>query len=150
MIDIENLIKALKVSWIKRVIEADNDSILNRIYIYNLRAFGGNLLFECNIFENDIGKFTQNIFLKDDLSAWCKCTANAVISSYRHEILWNNSHIKVGANTIMFAIWYHNGIKFFKDKRGVIRKFPENCCHFYIVRPIELELQHIILQHICS
>ena len=45
MIDIDNSIKALKVCWIKRMIEADNDSILNRIYIYNLRAFGGNLLF---------------------------------------------------------------------------------------------------------
>ena len=115
MIDIDNFIKALKVCWIKRMIKADNDSILNRIYIYNLRAYGGNLLFECNISENDICKFTQNIFLKDVLSAWCKCTANAVISSYRHEILWNNSHIKAGANTIMFANWYHNGIKFFKD-----------------------------------
>ena len=41
MIDIDNFIKALKVCWIKRIIEADNDSILNRIYIYNLRAFGG-------------------------------------------------------------------------------------------------------------
>ena len=75
MIDIDNFIKALKVCWIKRMIEADNDSILNRILIYNLRAFGGNLLFECNISENDICKFTQNIFLKDVLSAWCKCTA---------------------------------------------------------------------------
>ena len=82
------------------MIEADNDSILNRMYIYNLRSFGGNLLFECNISENDICKFTQNIFLKDVLSAWCKYTANAVISSYSHEILWNNSHIKAGANAI--------------------------------------------------
>ena len=81
MIDIDNFIKALKVCWIKRMIEADNDSILNRIYIYNLRAFGGKLLFECNISENDLCKFTQNIFRKDVLSAWCKCTANAVISS---------------------------------------------------------------------
>ena len=64
--------------------EAENDSILNRIYIYNLRSFGGNLLFECNISENDICKFTQNRFLKnilDILFAWCKCTSNAVISS---------------------------------------------------------------------
>ena len=34
--------------------------------------------------------------------------------------------------------------------RGVIRKFAENSCHFYIVRTIELELQHTILQHICK
>ena len=34
--------------------------------------------------------------------------------------------------------------------RGVIRKFAENSCHFYIVWLIELELQHTKLQHICS
>ena len=36
------------------------------------------------------------------------------------------------------------------DIRGVIRKFAENSCHFYIVWSIELELQHKILQHICN
>ena len=35
-------------------------------------------------------------------------------------------------------------------ERGVIRKFAENSCHFYIVRSIELESQQIILQHICG
>ena len=81
MIDIDNFKKVLKVCWIKQMIEADNDSILNSTYINNLQAFGGNLLFECNISENDICKFKHNIFLKDVLSALCKCTANAVISS---------------------------------------------------------------------
>ena len=33
---------------------------------------------------------------------------------------------------------------------GVIRKFAENICHFYIFWSIELELQNIIPQHICS
>ena len=82
------------------MIEADNDPILNRMYIYNLRSFGGNLLFECNISENSICKFMQTVFLKDVLSAWCKYTANAVISSHSNAILWNNSHIKAGANAI--------------------------------------------------
>ena len=55
----------LKVHWIKRMIEAGNDSLLNSIYIYNLRVFGSNLLFECNISENGICKFLQNMFPKD-------------------------------------------------------------------------------------
>ena len=59
MIDLDNFIKVLKVCWIKRMIEADTDSILNRIYIFNLRAFGGNLLFECSISENDINYFVN-------------------------------------------------------------------------------------------
>ena len=47
-----------------RMIEADNDSDLNRIHIYNLRSFGGNILFECNISEIDICKFTQKYISK--------------------------------------------------------------------------------------
>ena len=41
MIDLDYFIKSLKVCWIKRMIGANNDSMLNRIYIYNLRSFGG-------------------------------------------------------------------------------------------------------------
>ena len=74
------------------MVEAENDAILNRIYIHNLRSFEGNL-FECNILDDDVCRYTQN-FLKDVLLAWCRCKANVVISSYRHEILWNNSNIK--------------------------------------------------------
>ena len=36
MIDIDNFIKALKVCWIKLIIETDNDLILNRIYIFTI------------------------------------------------------------------------------------------------------------------
>ena len=92
------------------MVEAENDAIFNRKYINNLSSFGGTLLFESTISEDDICKFTQNRFLKYILLSWYRCKTNAVIPSYRHEILWNNSNIKAGANTIMFANWYHNGI----------------------------------------
>ena len=72
-------------------------------------------MFECNILENDVCRYTQSRFLKDVLLAWCRCKANVVIPSYRHEILWNNSNIKAADKTIMFANWFNNGIKFFKD-----------------------------------
>ena len=36
------------------MIEAENDAILNKIYINSLSSFGGKLLFECNISEDDI------------------------------------------------------------------------------------------------
>ena len=82
-------------------------------YIFTIfDPLGGNLLFECNTLEDDVCRFTQNIFLKDVLLAWCRCKANVVISSYRHGILWNNSNIKAGDITIMFENWFHNGIIF--------------------------------------
>ena len=114
MIDLDNFINSLKMCWIKRMIEAENDAILNKIYINSLSSFGGKLLFECNISKDDICKITQNRFLSDVLLSWCRCKSN-VIQSYRHEILWNNSNIKADVNTIMFSNWFHNGIKVFKD-----------------------------------
>ena len=68
--------------------------------------------------ERDIltmGRITQNRFLNDVLLSWCRCKSNVVIQSYRHEILWNNSNVKAGVNTIMFSNWFHNGIKVLKD-----------------------------------
>ena len=72
-------------------------------------------MFECNISEDDICKITQNRFLNDVLLSCCRCKSNVVIQSYRHEILWNNSNIKAGVNTLMFSNWFRNGIKVFKD-----------------------------------
>ena len=57
MIDLDNFINSLKICWIKRMIEADNDTILNKnIYTNNLSSFGGNFLLECNISEDNILK----------------------------------------------------------------------------------------------
>ena len=111
MIDLETFIKSLKICWIKRMIESEDDGILKNIYLSKLKPFGGKLLFECNFSENDTHRFTQNNFLKDILAAWCKCIENPVISSYRHEILWNNSNVKVEGNTITYTNWFSNGIK---------------------------------------
>ena len=97
------------------MIESGDNGILKNIYLSKLKPFGGKLLFECNFSENDIHRFTQNNFLKDILAAWCKCIENPVISSYRHEILWNNSNVKVEGNTIMYTNWFSNGIKYFED-----------------------------------
>ena len=66
------------------MVEAENDAILNRIYIHN---FGGKLLFQCNILENDVCRYTQNRFLKYFLLAWCRCKATVVIPSYIHGIV---------------------------------------------------------------
>ena len=67
MIDLDNYINSLKLCWIKRMIEADNDAILNKININNLSSFSGKLLFECNTPEDDICRITQNRFLNDVL-----------------------------------------------------------------------------------
>ena len=65
--------------------------------------------------ENETDIFTQNAFYKDILAAWCHCIKHQAISSYRHEILWNNGNIKLEGKTIMYSQWYSCGIKYLED-----------------------------------
>ena len=81
--------KSLKICWIKRLIESEDDGLLKKkLYLNKLKQFGGKFLFESNYSENEIDTFTQNAFSEDILAAWCHCIKHPVISSYRHEIFY--------------------------------------------------------------
>ena len=88
--------------------ESEDNGILKSIYLSKLKPLGGKLLFECNFTENYKHRFLRKTFFKDILVAWCKCIENPVISCYRHELLWNNSNVKVEGNTIMYTNWFSN------------------------------------------
>ena len=40
MIDLDKFVKVIKICWIKRMMEAENDSILNRIYVSTFDHLG--------------------------------------------------------------------------------------------------------------
>ena len=116
MIDIENFILSLKVSWIKRLLQPECNSLLKNIYEGDLKPFGGALLFECNFKQLDINNHIKNKpFLRDILLAWNQLKNKNVIYNYGNEILWNNSNIRVGDNTVLFKKWHQSGIKYVKD-----------------------------------
>ena len=52
MIDLEILMKSLKICWIKRMIESEDDGLLKNLYLNKFNQFGGKLLFESNYSEN--------------------------------------------------------------------------------------------------
>ena len=54
--------KSLKICWIKRLIESDDDGLLKKLYLN--KQFGGKFLFESNYSENEIDTFTQTPFQK--------------------------------------------------------------------------------------
>lgn len=116
MIDIEKFIWSLKASWVKRLLQNDGKSLLKDIYDHELKPFGGCLLFESNFNENDIRKyFEAKPFLRDILLSWRKINTNPVISNYCNEILWNNSEVRIGENTVFFKNWFQSGVKHLKD-----------------------------------
>ena len=65
MIDIEKFIWSLKISWVKRILQTESNSLLKHLYENAFKQFGGNILFECNFREADIIKhFHKNLFLE--------------------------------------------------------------------------------------
>ena len=116
MIDIEKFIWSLKISWVKRILQTESNSLLKHLYENIFKQFGGNILFECNFREADIIKhFIKKPFLRDLLLAWSKFANKTVISNYHNVIIWNNSNIRVGENTIFYKEWFQLGIKHIKD-----------------------------------
>ena len=116
MIDIDKFIQAQKISWIKQIFDPNNKTALNEIYHQRLSQFGGALLFECNFSKNDILKhFNKNTFLTNILIAWNKISKRDTILDYSNEIVWNNSNIYVGNNTVFYKTWLGLGIKYIKD-----------------------------------
>ena len=116
MIDIHKFINALKGSWIKRILELENNNPLKLLYYSILNKLGGNLIFECNLKENDLNTlFKKSTFLKDILIAWRNIKFDDSKITTLNTIIWNNSNIRSGDNPIFYRNWLNKGIKTFED-----------------------------------
>lgn len=116
MVDIETFIQSLKVGWVKRLAQTENNKLLKQIYERDLNRFGGDILLESSMSKEDIVYlFSRRPFLRDVLLAWNRLTNKTVIYNYGNEILWNNSNIRVEDKTVMFNNWQLSGIKYVKD-----------------------------------
>ena len=56
MVDIEKFIQTLKISWIKRILNQNSNSVIPKIYLNKLNNYGNKLYFECDFHESDILK----------------------------------------------------------------------------------------------
>ena len=54
MIDIHTFNKSLKASWIKKYLDPTNNGRWKFFFDDNLKMYGGNFIFSCNLHKNDI------------------------------------------------------------------------------------------------
>ena len=81
MIDIEKLIWSLKISWVKRILQKESNSLLKHLYEEVFKQFGGNILFDCNFRVADIIKlFNKKNFSQRFTTGMIKtCQQNSYI-----------------------------------------------------------------------
>ncbi len=112
MIDIKSCINSLKCSWIKRL--QGTHSQWKTAYKTELKKYGGDLVFKCNINHKDSKYICKKYsFLNQIIQAWCRINYKQTNESISTEILWHNTHIKSNnSKTIFLKDWYDKGIMY--------------------------------------
>ena len=110
---IYSFIKALKISWLRRVIQQTNNTtwhILNPIDFDKVLSLGGE-------YARSLAINLRNPFWKDDLISsadFCREVKPEEIKSILSAPLWFNSHLRNG-NNLYVKNWDNKGIKIIGD-----------------------------------
>ena len=92
MVDIESMIKSLRLAWLKRIF-GDNSGAWKNDLEYLLKGIGGLVLFKCNYNAKDLAISSQ--FYMELLKWWSEFRKdNAVETDWIYQI-WNNQDIRI-------------------------------------------------------
>ena len=113
MIDYETIVKALRLSWLKRIVDVECCGFWKHYLTYLLSNKGGLFFFECNydVKQTNI----LSIFYQELLSWWAELR-EIVYPDRGHEyILWNNKKNLIEGKTVFYRHYFDKGVIFTKD-----------------------------------
>ena len=115
MVELRSFIKALKVSWLRRILHQTKPNkwtCLALINFHTLFSIGGSYAFK-------LSSELQNPFWKDLMHIWaefCKILPVENIGQILDSPLWHNENI--GHGKILFKNWHEKGIRVVFDIIG--------------------------------
>ena len=131
LLDPFSFCNALKISWVKRILEK-TPCKWKTLIDDQLSSVGGNIIWKCNYNTKD--KCLQKIsnkFLRNVLEAWClfKSVFSKTSSSMNpRDIIWSNSYMQIAGSSFFYKAWFEDGILkllHFLDKGGRYLIFSE-------------------------
>ena len=113
MLNIHCFVTALKISWIRRVIKAEENNkwfLLLQVNTPNILQF---LKLGTN-FVKELVKHIKNRFWKDVFNAWITLSTSSELlenwTDFLSQPLWHNELTKVGGRCIFYKSWFEKGI----------------------------------------
>ena len=108
MLEYESMVKALRLSWLKRIVDPDYfgfwKSYLDHLLVYE----GGLFLVQCNY---DINRLTISAtFYRELLEWWSKLREIEDPENIYKYILWNNRDIKIDGKSVFYNHFFDNNI----------------------------------------
>ena len=107
MVDIESLIKSLRLSWLKRIF-SDNSGAWKNYLEYILKDSGGLMLFKCNYNVKDL-QITSTFYL-ELLKWWSELREDNALNNDWHYVIWNNRDFRIDDKPFFYKKYYDIGI----------------------------------------
>lgn len=134
MCHIPSMIKGLKIAWVKRLINNENNGKWKLFFNYHLKPYNSNLIWHCNLNPADKKILSiKNPFIRDVVHAWCNLVFETNPNNPQNQILWNNSFIRIDKDIVCMHNWYNQGVKYVKDllnDNGDFLTFNEFCVKY--------------------
>ena len=114
LIDIETQIKALRLSWIPRILDSTRKGPWKSYYNHYLKPYGGTFLLKCNYELKDLITLLNGFY--SDLLLWWEEFRNAFSDiNYAQRIIWNNKDIRIDNRSVFYKLYYESGIVYVPD-----------------------------------
>ena len=114
LMDIETQIKALRLSWIPRILDSTRKGPWKSYFNHYLKPYRGTFLLKCNYEFKDLTT-SLNGFYSDLLLWWEEFRNTFSDNNYAQRIVWNNKDIKIDNRSVFYKSYYDKGIVFVRD-----------------------------------
>ena len=111
--DFESHIKALRLSWIPRLLDEREGPWISYLK-YNLKSYGGCFLFRCNYDVNDLDLSVSNFYL-ELLRWWAEFRSSFADVNYSENVIWNNKDIRINNKPVFYKMFFDKGIIYLND-----------------------------------
>jgi hypothetical protein len=111
--DLELHIKALRLSWIPRLLDEKEGPWISYLK-YNLKEYGGCFLFRCNYDVNDLDLNLSKFYLQL-LRWWADFRCSFSDLNYSQNVIWNNKDIRINNKPVFYKTYFDKGITYLND-----------------------------------
>ena len=112
LMDIETQIKALRLSWIPRILGITRRGPWKSYFNHYLKPYGGTL--KCSYEFKDLTP-SLNGFNSDLLLSWEEFRKKFSDINYAQTIIWNNKDIRIDNRSVLCKSYYENRIVYIRD-----------------------------------
>ena len=112
MIDLETMVKSLRLAWLKRIFNW-YDGTWKRYLKHHLKSVGGLFFINCNYDVNDYTISSQ--FYRELLLWWTQFRETFASENNWQRVIWNNKEIRIDKKPVYYKNFHESGIVYVND-----------------------------------